>query len=285
MLPTSANPRGTTFINLHPLIPFVGESRQWAPVIRIQKESVMRYLHTPDEVVERLKKQAKKLQRSGAGKHSDLLNRVAKQAGYDHWHHVFKCNVNAKAVAQMRSVRNECESIIAAELRGQAKAVMTSNGVACPPFVLFSTGVGDAWLLEPDEHLAMCLVWHGERQTIGLRDDPDRIEVDWDCAYELLGDFFSVESQHPVIGTRAIGGYPLADVRKLLDQAQSTMMKMASVISQFDAIEITPEVVAQMAKKGWTEKEVLELKAEGYRYSPSRDSLLGPVMSGEDDDT
>ena len=45
----------------------------------------MRYIPTPDEVVEHLKKQAKKLQRSGAGKHSDLLNRVAKQAGYAHW--------------------------------------------------------------------------------------------------------------------------------------------------------------------------------------------------------
>jgi hypothetical protein len=285
MLPTTANPRGTMFINLHSLIPFVGESRQWAPVIRIQKESVMRYIPTPDEVVERLKKQARKLQRSGAGKHTDLLNRVAKQADYDHWHHVVKCNENAKAVAQMRSIRDECEAIITSELRGQAKAVMTSNGVACPPFVLFSTGVGDAWLLEPDEHLAMCLVWHGERQIIGLRDDPDRIEVEWDCAYELLGDFFSVESQHPVIGTRAIGGYPLADVRQLLDRAQSTMMRMASVIGQVDAVEITPEVVAQMVKKGWTEKKVLELKAEGYRYSPGRDSLLGPIMSSEDDDT
>lgn len=162
---------------------------------------------------------------------------------------------------------------------------MTSNGVACPPFVLFSTGVGDAWLLEPDEHLAMCLVWHGERQAIGLRDDPDRIEVEWDCAYDLLGDFFSVESQHPVIGRRAIGGYPLDDVRKLLDRAQSTMIKMASVIGQFDAVEITPEVIAQMVKKGWSEEEVLGVKAEGYRYSPGRDSLLGPVMSSEDNDT
>lgn len=84
----------------------------------------MRYIPTPDEVVERLKKQAKRLQRSGAGKHADLLTRIAKQAGYDHWHHVVKCNANAKAVAQMRSIRDECESIIAAELRGQAKAVM-----------------------------------------------------------------------------------------------------------------------------------------------------------------
>lgn len=245
----------------------------------------MRYLPTPDEVVERLKKQAKKLQRSGAGKHSDLLNRVAKQAGYDHWHHVVKCNENAKAVAQMRSIRDECEKIIAAELRGQAKAVMTSDGVACPPFVLFASGLGDAWLLEPDENLAMCLVWQGKRQTIGLHDDPDRIAVEWDGAYELLGDFFNFESEHPDIGTRAMGGYPLADVRKLLDRAQSSMMKMASVIGQFDAIEITPEVVAHMVKKGVTEKEVLRLKAEGFRYSPGRDSLLGPTISSEDDDT
>jgi len=244
----------------------------------------MRYIPTPDETVERLKKQAKKLQRSGAGKHSEMLNRVAKQAGYDHWHHVLKCNENAKAVSQMRSIRDECEGIIATELKGVAKAVMTRDGPACPPFVLFSSGIGDAWLLEPDEQLAMCLVWQGERQTIGVRDEPDRIEVEWDGAYELRGDFFTVESRHPVIGTRAIGGYPLEGVRKLLDKAQSSMAKMASVIGQIDAVEITPEVVAQMVKKGWTEEEVLKMKAEGYRYSPGRDSLLSPIVSSDDED-
>lgn len=243
----------------------------------------MRYIPTSDETVDNLKKQAKKVQRTAGGKHSDLLNLVAKKAGYDHWHHVVRCNANAKALAQMRSIRDECEAIITAELRGQAKAVMTSNGVACPPFVIFSTGVGDAWLLEPDENLAMCLVWHGERQTIGLRDDPERIEVEWDAEYELLGDFFSVGSHHPLIGTRAIGGYPLDEVRKLLDQAQSTLTRMTSVLGQIDAVEITSEVVAQMVRKGWTEEKVMELKAEGYRYSPGRDSLLGPVISSEDE--
>ena len=48
----------------------------------------MRYIPTSDAVVERLRKQAKKVQRSGGGKHTDLLNKVAKAAGYDHWHHV-----------------------------------------------------------------------------------------------------------------------------------------------------------------------------------------------------
>lgn len=244
----------------------------------------MRYIPTPDETVDRFKKQAKKLQRSGAGKHSDLLNRVAKQAGYDHWHHVVKCNENAKAVAQIRSIRDECELIVAAELRGQAKAVVTKDGPACPPFVIFSTGIGDAWLLEPNEHLAMCLVWQGKRQPITLRDEPDRIEVEWDGEYELLGDFFHVHTSHPVIGERAVGGYPMQELRKVLDQAKSTLSKMTDVIGQWDVVEITDEVVTRFVKKGWPEKEVLDLKAQGYRYSPGRDTLLGPIMSSDDMD-
>lgn len=242
----------------------------------------MRYIPTPDQVVERLKKQAKNLQRSGAGKHSDLLNRVAKQAGYDHWHHVVKCNENAQAASQMRSIREECEAIVAAELRGDVKIVMTKHGPACPPFVLFSTGIGDAWLLEPDEHLAMCLVWQGAREEIGISEDPSRIEVAWDGAYELLGDFFHVDTDNPKIRERAIGGYPLDQVRKVLDTAQSTLSKMEAVMGQFDTVEITDEVVAQMVKKGWSEADVLKMKADGFRYSPGRDTLLGPVMSSED---
>jgi hypothetical protein len=243
----------------------------------------MRYLPTPDETVERLKKQAKKLQRSGAGKHAELLNRVAKQAGYDHWHHLLQCNERGKGAAQMRTILSECEAIIAAELRGESKVVMTSAGVACPPFVLFSTGIGDAWVLEPDEALAMCLVWQGSSQAIGLRDDPARLEVEWDATYELVGDFFRLESEHPLIGTRAIGGYPLHVVRKVLDQAQSTMTKMSAVIGQVDAVEITPDVMVQMAKQGWSEEELIRMKAQGWRYSPSRNSLLGPVMTSDDD--
>lgn len=37
-----------------------------------------------------------------------------------------------------------------------------------------------------------------------------------------------------------------------------------------------------MTKKGWSPEEVLKLKAEGYCYSPGRDTLLGPVMSSGD---
>lgn len=140
-------------------------------------------------------------------------------------------------------------------------------------------------MLEPDEHLAMCLVWQGAREEIGVSEDPSRIEVAWDGHYELLGDFFHVETTNPKIGERAVGDYPLDAVRDVLQKAQSTLAKMTDVLGQWDAIDITDEVVARFLKKGWTEERLLELKAQGYRYSPSRDTLLGQVMnSGDLDD-
>jgi hypothetical protein len=218
----------------------------------------MRYIPTSDQVVEQLKKQAKKLKRAGGGKHSDLLDRVAKQAGYNHWHHVVSCNESATAASQLRSIREECESIIAAEQRGQVKVVVTKDGIACPPFVLFSTGIGDAWLLEPDENLAMCLMWHGGREEIGVSNDPSRIQVAWDGAYELLGDFMHVDTDNPRIGERTLAGYPLVEVRKMLDRVQSAERKALAVIGQLDAVEIDDQVVAQLSRKGFPMEEIMQ---------------------------
>ena len=128
--------------------------------------------------------------------------------------------------------------------------------------------------MEPDQQLAMCLVWQGVRQEIGIRDNPARTEIDWDCKFGLLGDFFRVESEHPVIGSRAISGYPLDGVRKLIDRTQSFEAKFDAVIAQSDAVDITPEVITQLRKIGWNEAEILEMKADGFRYSPSRNSMV-----------
>lgn len=59
---------------------------------------------------------------------------------------------------------------------------------------------------------------------------------------------------------------------------------MTDVIGQWDVVEITDEVVTRFVKKGWLEREVLDLKTQGYRYSPGRDTLLGPIMSSDEID-
>jgi hypothetical protein len=47
-------------------------------------------------------------------------------------------------------------------------------------------------------------------------------------------------------------------------------------------LDIDDQVEAKVIKKGWSEAEVLKLKADGCRYSPGRDSLLGPIMHSDD---
>ena len=51
----------------------------------------MRFIPTFDTRVEQLKLEAKKIQRKRGGKHTELLDKVARGAGYDHWHHVVQC--------------------------------------------------------------------------------------------------------------------------------------------------------------------------------------------------
>lgn len=51
----------------------------------------MRFIPTSPSRTLELKKATKRLQRENAGQHAKLLDEVAQQAGYDHWHHVAKC--------------------------------------------------------------------------------------------------------------------------------------------------------------------------------------------------
>lgn len=244
----------------------------------------MRYIPTSDDKVEQLRKQTKKLQRKLGGKHTELLDKVAKQANYDHWHHVVECNGRGKAAVGLAALRRECEAIISAELAGQIKIVMTGPEVGAGPFVLFSTGVGDAWLLDAQDQLAMCLVLHYKRMDLTFSEDPMNLAIGFHGGYELRGDFFHIESPHQLIGDRAIGGYPLSELRPVLEEVKPVDIRMAETIGQFDTVEMTPDVMRQMAKKGYSEEQLLQMKAEGFRYSPSRDSLLSPIISSDDED-
>lgn len=244
----------------------------------------MRYILTSDEIVEQLRKQAKKLQRELGGKYTELLESVAKQAGYDHWHHVVECNGRGKAAASMAALRRECESIIAAALRSQIKILTTGPEIGVSPLVLFSSAVGDAWLLDPSVQIAMCLVLSHKRVGPTINQDPLELEIVFDGHYELLGDFFHIESHHKLIGDRTFGGYPLSELRPILEQVKPLDIRIAETLVQFDTVEMTPEVMAQMAKKGYSQEELEKMKSAGFRYSPSRDSLLTPIFSSEDDD-
>lgn len=235
----------------------------------------MRFIPISPVKVEKLKKKAKELQRNGGGKHRDLLDRLARGEGYEHWHHVTLCLKESMQATNDRSIEQEIKAIVEAELAGRLKMVVTGpETTTSQPFLLFSTGIGDAWMLDSIRRQALCLVWRGETQPITVRDLPHRIEMLWDGTFELRGEFFFVTTEHAEIRTRGIAGYPMEELRSNLDIANPVEHRMTEILEQEGVVELTPEVVAQLVRTGWNESELLKAARQGARYSPSRNTIL-----------
>lgn len=239
----------------------------------------MRFIKTTPAQVEALRKQAKSLQRNGGGKHTLLLDRVARSAGYDHWHHVKLCLAETDQVKGSRQLLPEIEAVVQAALDGTPKIVMTGpESLASRQFVLMATEDGDAWLMDPEEDKVLCLVWHGVRQEVIVRDQPTRIEILWHGTFELNGPFFAVQTGHPGVGSRYIGGYPTEQLRECLEAAQSADKRIEPIFGQEDAVALTPEIIRQLVGQGWKEEQLLEATRQGAQYSPSRNTVLFPAQ-------
>ena len=143
---------------------------------------------------------------------------------------------------------------------------------------------GDAWLIDPDENMALCLMFGGQQQEREFKESGQDIEIGWDGSFSLDGDAFSVTTEHPVIGTRVIMGYPLAEVRRVIDKAQSFDKRFNTVFLQEDAVDLTPELVERLLADSWDAKALSDAVASGARYSPSRNSILYPQVFGSSDD-
>ena len=240
----------------------------------------MRFIPTSASTVDTLKKQAKRLQRNGGGKHADLLDRVARAAGYNHWHHVTLCFRESSGITASRGLGAEVESIIRSAVAGEERAVITGpEALASQPFVLLATQDGDAWILDPEGDRLLCLAWHGERQPFVLRDLPTRIEIEWDGHFELLGQFFAVQTQLPNVGTRHIIGYPVERLRELLDATRSADRRIEQLFGAEDAVPLTDDVVAQLVRADWDPERLATAARQRAKYSPSRDSLLFPPVT------
>jgi hypothetical protein len=246
----------------------------------------MKFIPTSAARVKDLKKRAKKLQSSKhGGKHSEWLECVAKEAGYNHWHHVIQCERITSGQVGFDALIAACTRAVEAAREGRETLVNTGPDTTSEkPWVLFSTVEKDAWLLDIHENLASCLLWHGEDQSPAIVQVPNDIRIAWDGGFELSGDFFMVDTPHAVVGTRAIGGYPVKAIREINEREQYFEDRFASIFLQPDAVDLTPEVIADLVRAGWEEKHLREMAAEGGRFSPSRNTILLPMITGGFDD-
>jgi hypothetical protein len=211
----------------------------------------MRYIRTTAQRAEELRKHAKHLKRNGGGKHTDLLDRVARTAGYDHWHHVKLCLQQTEQEDLASTLMDEVRVVQAAEEAGEVRFIVTGpeKGLA-QQFLLFSTGVGDAWLLEPAAGRGRCLTWRGENQVSWIRDLARHVEILWDGEFELREQFFVARTGNALIGSRMILGYPLDRLRDFLERLKPQVAREAEVFGQEDTVPLTEDVLRRLETSG-----------------------------------
>lgn len=98
----------------------------------------------------------------------------------------------------------------AAYIIGRAKEC-DSRVVTLGQLIYFSAESGDAWMLDPEDHLALCLAEAGDALPIHLAETATSFEVGWTSSYQLENDTFVVVDGSRV---RAIFGYPVRDLAR-----------------------------------------------------------------------
>ena len=99
----------------------------------------------------------------------------------------------------------------AASIGSQAQRGTTSV-VTLGPLVFFSTGTGDAWVLDPADFLARCLARDGEPLPPGIIDTAEIFSVEWTHTYSIDGSVMIFADSAGV--PRCVLGYPAHEIQE-----------------------------------------------------------------------
>jgi hypothetical protein len=89
-----------------------------------------------------------------------------------------------------------------------------SRLVTVGPLVLFSTESGDAWLLDPADHLAARLARDGDPEHIHFEETDSNFAIGWKGNYQIDGDAF-VFIDRDTARVTTILGYPTRRLAQL----------------------------------------------------------------------
>jgi hypothetical protein len=86
--------------------------------------------------------------------------------------------------------------------------------VSVGPLILFSTDTGDAWLLDPADHLAARLARGGDPESVHFEETDTSFAISWKGNYSIEADaFFYADSDSGRVLT--ILGYPTSRLAQL----------------------------------------------------------------------
>jgi hypothetical protein len=87
---------------------------------------------------------------------------------------------------------------------------------------LFSTDTGDAWLLDPEDHLAARLARDGDPEDVYFEETDARFAIGWKGEYRIDGSAF-VYIDHESSRVVTILGYPVRRIAEWGDREISNM--------------------------------------------------------------
>jgi hypothetical protein len=102
------------------------------------------------------------------------------------------------------SITREVNYIIKRAQQSDARVIRLGS------LVLFSTSTGDAWLLDPEDNLALCLARDGERQSFTVTGTAVSFGIEWHANYRIDGDAFIVAEHSGQ--NKTILGYPTREL-------------------------------------------------------------------------
>ena len=106
-------------------------------------------------------------------------------------------------------MRNRRRLRLADEIRYIQRRAAARDGrvVTADQLLLFSTETGDAWLLDPADHLAARLARDGDPETVHIEENDSSFVIDWKGNYRIEGRTF-VYSDRQTRRVSTILGYP-----------------------------------------------------------------------------
>jgi hypothetical protein len=106
------------------------------------------------------------------------------------------------------SIKGEIDYIIRCAARREGRVVTLG------PLVFFSTDTGDAWVLDPEDTLALCLAQDGDPLPVHVRETPDNYSIEWNSMYHIEDDLFTVAERSGRV--RTIMGYPTQQILRMM---------------------------------------------------------------------
>ena len=92
-------------------------------------------------------------------------------------------------------------------------ALMDARLITVGPLILFSTETGDAWLLDPSDHLAARVARDGQPEPIYIEENDMKFAIGWKGTYQIDGGFF-VYADKDLGRIVSIFGYPTRQIQK-----------------------------------------------------------------------